>query len=402
LQQQSRRQWRNMAGALLMFSLVVHVTFSQDHLPLLFLPVCALVLVAIWLGRIGVKIAVLILAVVATGVTINGYGPLNLLAIDEFRKVTFFQVYLGVLFVTGLVVVTIVTARSDAMARLADREQMLRQLLVHGKDVIFTFDANGRCTFCGGPTRSMLGLEHGEIVGRNVVELAQRVAMPLAMLDAHNYFLRPEPFSHEFQLSGDRKSWVEGSMTPIMIDGCMTSSVVTLRDITSQRIMNDDLHRRAHTDELTQTLNRAGFERRVAEALDDSGPTTLALIDLDQFKRINDTYGHASGDEVLVVVAEIIAAHVRQDDAVGRIGGDEFAVLFRCDEEAALAACQRICSCVSDTRISATDRRQMHVTISCGVAGHLPTGDRRALFDAADRALYEVKRFGRNGVRQAA
>ncbi len=220
LQQQSNRQKRNMAGALLIFTLVVHVTFSQPQLPLLFLPVCALMMVAIWLGRVGVEIAVLILAAVATGVTINGYGPLNLLGFDDFRMVVFFQVYLGVLLVMGMVVVTIVTARSDAMAQLADREQMLRQLLIHGKDVTMSFDAKGRCTFCGGPTKSLLGLEGDEILGRNIVELAQRVAAPLAMLDAQEYSLRPKAFSLEFQLSGSCKTWVEGSMMPIVIDDC--------------------------------------------------------------------------------------------------------------------------------------------------------------------------------------
>jgi len=402
LQQQSNSQKRNMAGALLIFTLVVHVTFSQPQLPLLFLPVCALVMVAIWLGRVGVEIAVLILAAVATGVTINGYGPLNLLGYDDFRMVVFFQVYLGVLLVMGMVVVTIVTARSDAMAQLADREQMLRQLLMHRKDVTMSFDAKGRCTFCGGPTKSLLGLEVDEILGRNIVELAQRVAVPLAMLDAQEYSLSPKAFALEFQLSNSCKTWVEGSMTPIVIDECLTSSVVTLRDITSQRLKSDDLQRRAHTDELTQTLNRAGFERRVERALTDTGPVTLALIDVDELKRLNDTYGHASGDEALVVVAEIIAAHVRDGDAVGRIGGDEFAVLFRGGADAALVACRRICSCVSDTEIFATDRRLMHVTVSCGVAELTRAESRRDLFEAADRALYEVKRQGRNGARQAA
>lgn len=402
LQQLSRVQRRNMAAVMLAFMLIVHVTFSLERLPLLFLPVSALVMVAVWLGRTGVMVAVVIVAIVATSATMNGYGPLNLIAVDDARKAGFFQIYLGVLLATGMVVVTIVTARSDAMARLADREQMLRQLLMHGKDVMLSFDARGRCTFCAGPTVSMLGLSAKEIVGRNIVELAQRVAMPLAMLDAQECALLPAARSLEFQLSGGSRAWIEGSMTPIVIEECLTSSVVTLRDITSQRNQNDELQRRAYTDELTQVFNRAGFERKVEEALCGTGPVTLALIDLDTFKTVNDTFGHASGDEVLVVVAEIIGAHVREDDAVGRIGGDEFAVLFRGGPEAALAACQRICKCVHETQVFATDRRQVGVTISCGIAALPPHGDRRALFEAADLALYEVKHGGRNGARLAA
>jgi len=395
-------QRRNMAAILVGFALLVYFTFSLQHLPLLFLPVSALVMVAIWLGRTGVMVAVVIVAIVATSVMTNNYGPLNLVSVDDFHKVTFFQVYLGFLLGTGLVVVTIVTSRADAMARLGDREHMLRQLLAHGKDVMLSFDAKGGCTFCAGPTETLLGLPADEIVGRTIAELSQRVAMPLAMLDAQECALRPPPRPVEFQLPGGRTTWIEGSMTPIIIEDCLTSSVVTLRDITSQRRQNDDLQRRIFTDPLTQILNRAGFENQVEEAWGSSDPVTLALIDLDAFKTVNDTYGHSSGDEVLVVVAEIIAAHTREGDAVGRIGGDEFAVLFRTGPEAALTACQRICQCVYETQIFATDRRLIGVTISCGVAAMQTLGDRRELFEAADLALYEVKHRGRNGVRLAA
>lgn len=400
--QQTPAQRRNMGAALLLFTLVVYVTFSKQDLPLLFLPVCALVMIAIWLGRIGVKIAVLILAIVATGTTLEGYGPLNQFGFDEFRMATFFQVYLAVLLLTGTVVVTIVTARSDAMARLADREQMLRQILAHGQDVLLSFNSRGVCAFCAGPAQSLLGREASEIVGRDIGEIAMDTAPSLAVLVAQQYALAPRPFSIEFQLTHGERKWVEASMAPIVIEECLTSFVISLRDITSQRQKTNELQRRAMTDELTQTLNRAGFDMQVKEATDGSGPVALALVDVDNFKTVNDTYGHASGDEVLVIIAEIIAAHVREGDAVARIGGDEFAILFRSGPEAAEAACERICAAINDMRIFATDRRLINVTVSCGVAGLRAGCDARAMFEAADRALYQVKENGRNGARLVA
>ncbi|WP_160770010.1 sensor domain-containing diguanylate cyclase [Alteraurantiacibacter buctensis] len=395
-------QRQNMAGLLAVFTLIVYTAFSWQRVPLLFLPVCALVMVAVWLGRVGVTVAIMIVALVATATMMSDYGPLDLLAVDDFRKATFFQIYLGLLLATGLLVAAIVTSRGDAMAKLAEREHMLSQLLKHGKEVILSLDAEGRCKFCVGPAKSLLGLASDDIVGCTLVELAQRLGIPFAVVDASECAARSAPYAQEFQLARARRTWVEVSIAPIILDGCLSSSVVTFRDVTMQRVRAEDLQRRAFTDELTQVLNRAGFERQFEHLLQTSGPLSLALIDLDSFKSINDTFGHSSGDEALAVIADIIGAHTRKEDVVGRIGGDEFAILFRTEPAIALAACERICKCVEETQIFATDRRLMNVTISCGVATMPPEGNRQALFDAADMALYSVKHHGRNGARLAA
>ena len=93
---------------------------------------------------------------------------------------------------------------------------------------------------------------------------------------------------------------------------------------------------------------------------------------------------------------------MREDDVVARLGGDEFAILFRCDLETAKVACERIARAIAGEPMRLKGGCLVHASISCGVAGLRSGGSRDQLFNAADEALYEVKRAGRNGVRAAA
>jgi diguanylate cyclase (GGDEF)-like protein len=146
----------------------------------------------------------------------------------------------------------------------------------------------------------------------------------------------------------------------------------------------NDLARLSRTDALTGVLNRRGFEDRLdAEIAENRGPVTLVLIDLDDFKSVNDTHGHAAGDELLRWVAQTTAGVVRHIDAVARLGGDEFAVLLPGSARAdALEPATRIQEVLSE-RISAT----------AGLATFpLDGSDREELHRHADAELYDGKR----------
>ncbi len=167
---------------------------------------------------------------------------------------------------------------------------------------------------------------------------------------------------------------------------------------------NRTLEMKNRLDGLTNLYNRAYFEERIAEefGLSDSHgwPLSLAFLDLDHFKRINDTYGHQVGDEVLRSVADVIMNTVRNTDIPCRYGGEEFVVVipgYGADQ--AIHACERVRRRVAETPHALVNGEPVHCTLSVGLATH--NGPRRFeghadLVRAADRAVYAAKLGGRN------
>ena len=124
----------------------------------------------------------------------------------------------------------------------------------------------------------------------------------------------------------------------------------------------------------------------------------MILMDLDDFKRLNDFYGHAAGDDLLVGVANILLESVRESDLLARYGGEEFVILATgTSHEGAIAMAEKIrMSVEASSHIVDDSMRPIRVTISIGVATY--DGDRKAFFQAADRALYDAKAQGKNCV----
>lgn len=169
-------------------------------------------------------------------------------------------------------------------------------------------------------------------------------------------------------------------------------------------LAQDSLRVQAMQDPLTGILNHGAIMdsilREVARAHRESSPLSVILGDLDDFKRINDEYGHVVGDHVLVEVARRMRSCLRPYDAVGRYGGEEFlTVLPSTEPEGALALAERVRNAISAEPVR-VDGTEVRVTLSQGVAvwaePHPIPGER--LIQAADRALYAVKHAGRNGV----
>jgi diguanylate cyclase (GGDEF)-like protein len=172
--------------------------------------------------------------------------------------------------------------------------------------------------------------------------------------------------------------------------------------ILSAALMKSDLHHRSKSviDPLTQMLNRGALVGRVSELAEQSrisgDPVALIVVDLDHFKVVNDTHGHASGDAVLRDVAYMIRKELRAFDLAYRLGGEEFLILLPGSGEpgAALVA-ERLREAVAIRPIAGVP-----VTISCGVAASAPGNafDFDTVFARADYALYSAKRAGRNRV----
>ena len=157
------------------------------------------------------------------------------------------------------------------------------------------------------------------------------------------------------------------------------------------------------TDELTSLPNRRAFLRRiedeVARVQRYGFPLSLALIDLDHFKQINDEFGHAGGDEVLQIYSKNILSIFRHHDLVARYGGEEFAVLLpNTDSKGALRALTKVKSRASETRWQANSNMVPVPSFSSGVSLYKPGETASSFIERADKALYRAKQLGRNRV----
>jgi diguanylate cyclase (GGDEF)-like protein len=222
------------------------------------------------------------------------------------------------------------------------------------------------CTPCPGASSCMPLVVGGEVIGSVLVS-------------------RPGPFN-ESEEERIRESVSQAA--PVLAN---------LRNLTIAEI-------RAATDGLTGLPNKRAvadaLKRMFAQASTTGAPLALLLLDLDQFKQVNDRRGHTVGDQVLANVGAVLRTTLRPEDFAGRNGGEEFAVLLPGTEtSAALAIAERVCAAISEIRLPGAD---VQVTTSIGVAAfpeHASTPDR--LERLADAALYLAKRHGRNRVELA-
>ncbi|MCH7834979.1 MAG: GGDEF domain-containing protein, partial [Proteobacteria bacterium] len=162
--------------------------------------------------------------------------------------------------------------------------------------------------------------------------------------------------------------------------------------------------RHATTDALTGLGNRhsmaESFPREIARCKQNELPISLIMIDVDDFKKFNDMFGHIAGDRVLSAVARILRTQFRSRDVLIRYGGDEFAILLpQVDADAAFVVADRVRVCVSgDTADGSDSLIRIPVKISLGVAGLAENGTLDELIRTADAALYRAKRAGRDTV----
>ena len=189
-----------------------------------------------------------------------------------------------------------------------------------------------------------------------------------------------------------RPMWLEETARVVKnADGGVPFIEGALHDVTEQRDMEDRLRQIGATDPLTGLLNRRGLE----EAMENvEAPVSFVTVDLDGFKRYNDTFGHPAGDFALRTVADAIRRAVRTEDVVARAGGEEFVVvLSRTPSEGA----RRVAETLRET-VAACVGLERPITVSGGVATATVLDDLDAAYMAADRALYRAKETGRNRI----
>lgn len=201
--------------------------------------------------------------------------------------------------------------------------------------------------------------------------------------------------------------WIFGIVCPALISAPV--SVILVRQAEANQLLNRQLiaaqaalQQQADHDHLTGVLNRAAFYKNASQ-INAGGAACLLLADIDHFKMINDSHGHAAGDSALCVVANALASITRSGDYLGRVGGEEFAIyLHDVPVSTGIAVAERARAAVSDLRLLMDDGAIVSVSISIGVTEFAAGCSLEQALARADRAMYQAKRHGRNQVQIAA
>lgn len=296
-----------------------------------------------------------------------------------------------------------ITEEMAAQEALREREQLLHRLAEAVPVGLLQFDLEGLIVYTNERLHRVLGVEPAarvEVQLAHVVDehqpalhRAMRAALSGQSVDELEIRLRL-PATREVRVC---QLWLR----PLTTDaGLVTGALACVIDVTDSALMRLELEVRATTDGLTKCHNRASItaalERALATQRELGVPTAVIFVDLDRFKPVNDIFGHAIGDELLRIVANRLRGAVRDSDAVGRLGGDEFLVVCPgvTSPDVAMAAAQRVASRLRGE--VSLGEAVVDVQASVGVAwAGGDDADVDGLLARADTAMYTSKREGR-------
>jgi diguanylate cyclase (GGDEF)-like protein len=210
---------------------------------------------------------------------------------------------------------------------------------------------------------------------------------------------------------GNNGRWLFFTATQIPdSDGVILGAVQTLQDVTERKIVENELRESEKryrelsiTDSLTKLYNSRHFFRQLRQEIERAKryeePLSLILLDIDNFKGYNDTYGHLEGDRVLAVLAAVIRANLRSADSAYRYGGEEFTVILpETEGESALLVAERLRKGFEDSVLTPLPRSEVHMTVSVGVTQYFPGEEDTVFIKRADSAMYTAKTSGKNRV----
>ena len=311
--------------------------------------------------------------------------------------------------------------------QLQESQDQIHLLLNSTAEGIYGMDAEGRCTFVNTAFLQTMGYKNAdEVVGKRIHELihharADGSPYPQEECRALNAYQRNERVHVDdevFWRSDGSHFAVEYWSFPIISKGRTVGTVTTFFDITQRKQMEEQVRQLAFYDTLTQLPNRRLLNDRLTQSIAASKRSgsygSLMFLDLDNFKPLNDTYGHVVGDLLLIEAAERLRACVREMDTVARFGGDEFVVMLHeldTDKTGAIAqanvVAEKIRTALSAPYLltvkhdgAAETTVEHHCTASIGVAVFTThEGNENEIMKWADTAMYQAKEAGRNSIR---
>ncbi len=299
-----------------------------------------------------------------------------------------------------------ITERLRAEEEVKESEKRYRNLFENAPDGITAIDSKGYIIDCNTIDQTLIGLNQEEMIGKHITTYLSDESKAL--------------FSDRFHSLGktgkiELESTVinkHGDVIPVWRkasaiynnNGDFRGAIIHTRDITERKKMESQLKYLAEFDQLTQIPNRQLFSENlkyaISQAKRHSNHLALLFIDLDEFKPINDNYGHKAGDLLLKTVASRIQQQIRESDCVGRIGGDEFMVLLSNIEKVdkAMQIAEKICAVINQP-CDISGYPSLKVSSSIGIAIYPDHGSNDIqLMKLADDAMYKAKERGRNRV----
>jgi len=287
---------------------------------------------------------------------------------------------------------------------LHESEDLFRSYIEEAPDGVYISDLEGNLLYGNRKSEELIGYRREELIGKNFVEVnflpEHSLNIALRLLQANLEGKSTGPDEIELITKEGRLVPVEISTNVIQRMG-QRIVLSFARDITERKQMEEKIRQMAYHDSLTGLPNRKLFSDRLdivlAHAQRNKKEVGIAMLDLDNFKDVNDTLGHAVGDLLLKAAAERLSAALRKGDTVARFGGDEF-VLILPDlkgTEDAIQVAQKIVD--GFRKPFFIDTHQLVVTISIGIAVYPNDGtDEGILLKNADIAMYQAKEAGRN------
>jgi diguanylate cyclase (GGDEF)-like protein/PAS domain S-box-containing protein len=382
--------------------------FVQDQLPLLFLPFLPLMVATFRLGRLGAAGALLLLMIIASAFTFAGTGPITLVDAGLPVRAQFLQLYLAVATLMALPAAAELKHRKALHTRTQESAAFYRVLADRTGDIILALEVDGRIRFASPSIGMIGGYDPEEMVGRSATELVVAEDIDRVVFAHRQALATPEEtFMVEYRArrASGEIGWFESHTRAIVeTEGTATGVVNVIREITDRKERERALSRAAHTDPLTGLCNRRGFEEAYEQHVASNAESAcIAMFDLDHFKKVNDRYGHATGDHVLKDFAFLLKSTVRGTDVVARLGGEEFVALFvGADVQQVRSICDRIRTRLDRLTLTSLDGHVVHATVSVGVAEVVPAMPLEAALEMVDKALYQAKERGRNRVALAA
>ena len=305
-----------------------------------------------------------------------------------------------------LVMAQDVTDKLRVESELAQSEERYRLTFNHAAVGLAQTDIEGRITKINTKLCDILGYEEDELLGMRFPQLTH----PEDRADAHVMTTRVldgelESYSKErrYEHKDGRVIWTNATVSCLREGMVRNGLIVVLEDISDRKHMEDELVRMAGHDALTGLPNRVLLQDRLGKALArarrQEQQVAVMYLDLDRFKHVNDSQGHAAGDALLAEAGQRLLAAVRETDTVARLGGDEFVVVLEGidDTRAVTARAQGILRSLAAPIIYKD--RELYTGASIGIALYPKDGtDTDSLIKHADSAMYQAKEAGRNNV----